>query len=53
MSIVRLVTLIRTDLASPDLNWNLAPVGIWTITESNLAIVSGTNLHNVGDGESG
>ena len=43
ISIIRLVTLVNVDLVSPDLDWNFAQVGIWTITESNIAIVSGNH----------
>ena len=44
VSIVRLVTLVSVDLKSLDLYWNFAQVGIWTATESNIAIVSGKDL---------
>ncbi|KAL9129396.1 MAG: hypothetical protein Q9175_007303 [Cornicularia normoerica] len=39
ISIVRLVALVQTDLTSPDLDWNLAFVGVWSATEGNMAIV--------------
>lgn len=41
ISIVRLSALVSVDLTSPDLTWNFSYVSIWTITESNMAIVSG------------
>ncbi len=41
ISIVRLVALVNEDLVSPDMDWNFAQVGVWTVTESNIAIVSG------------
>lgn len=41
MSIVRLVTLIQVDLHSPDLDWNYSLVGVWTVTETNIAVVCG------------
>ncbi|KAL6721256.1 hypothetical protein ACLMJK_000358 [Lecanora helva] len=40
ISIVRLATLVQIDLKSPDLDYNFAMVGVWTITEGNMAIVS-------------
>ncbi|KAL9614954.1 MAG: hypothetical protein Q9167_000596 [Letrouitia subvulpina] len=40
ISIVRLSTLVSVDLKSLDLDWNFALVGVWTLTESNMAIVS-------------
>ncbi|KAL8747123.1 MAG: hypothetical protein Q9190_000946 [Brigantiaea leucoxantha] len=40
ISIVRLSTLVNVDLHSLDLDWNFTYVGVWTITESNMAIVS-------------
>ncbi|KAI4254521.1 MAG: hypothetical protein LQ352_003055 [Teloschistes flavicans] len=39
ISIVRLVTLVRADLPSLDIDWNFAFVGVWTATEGNMAIV--------------
>ena len=44
ISIVRLATIVSVDLKSPDLDYNFAYVGIWTATESNIAIVSGTTM---------
>ena len=35
------MTLVATDLMSPDLDWNFALVTVWSITESNMAIVCG------------
>ena len=42
ISAFRLVALINGDIASLDLDWNYVQVGIWTATECNMAIVSGT-----------
>ncbi|KAL8726561.1 MAG: hypothetical protein Q9181_005998 [Wetmoreana brouardii] len=39
ISILRLVSLVDTDLNSPDLDWNFAFVGVWAATEGNMAIV--------------
>ena len=50
VSIVRLVALVDVDLHSPDLDWNFAPIGVWTETESNIAIVCGkatSDCHNL------
>ena len=41
ISIVRLVTVVDVDLNSPDLDWNFAPLIVWTVTESNIAVVCG------------
>ena len=46
MSVVRLTTVISVDFKSPDLEYNFAYVGIWTSTEGNIAIVSGTMKKN-------
>ena len=40
-SIFRLVNVIEVDLTSPDVTWNFAFVGVWTLVESNAAIISG------------
>ena len=42
ISIVRLVALVDVrNVHSPDLDWNFALIGVWTETESNIAIVCG------------
>ncbi|KAI4224930.1 MAG: hypothetical protein L6R36_004289 [Xanthoria steineri] len=39
VSIVRCVILVGIDLKSVDLNYNFAPLGVWTETEANIAIL--------------
>ncbi|KAH6664782.1 hypothetical protein F5X68DRAFT_225559 [Plectosphaerella plurivora] len=39
ISAVRLVFILRVDLASPDITWNFCDAIIWTNAEGNLAIV--------------
>ena len=47
VSIVRCVILVRIDLKSVDLNYNFAPLGVWTETEANIAILCGQCLSSV------
>lgn len=43
---VRLIIVVSVDLKSPDLDWNMAPSVVWSITESNIAVVCGKEIRN-------
>ena len=45
ISIVRLTILLKIDLTSPDLDYNFVGFVSWSIAESNMAIVAGTDFH--------
>ena len=45
ISIVRLTILLKIDLDSPDLDYNFVGFVSWSIAESNMAIVAGTQSY--------
>lgn len=47
MSVVRLIALVQVDLHSPDLDWNYSLVGVWTVAETNIAIVCGRRSYSI------
>ena len=44
-SIVRLTILSKIGLKYPDLDYNFVGFVIWSIAESNMAIVAGADFH--------